>query len=145
MILSDSLSVKSRQPHLHRFLKLTCAFVSGTSHYWMNAPIHVTRVTMKSKTTLLLLPALIALNLITTGRVTAHTFTTLHSFTPYPNYTNTDGANPNGFVLSGNVLYGTAANGGSSMAGTVFRVNTDGTGFTTLHNFTGGNDGIYPH
>ncbi len=75
---------------------------------------------------------------------TAQTFTILHSFTAYPSYTNTDGANPNGFVLSGNVLYGTAANGGSSQAGTVFKVNTDGTGFTTLHSFTGGHDGASP-
>jgi uncharacterized repeat protein (TIGR03803 family) len=39
-------------------------------------------------------------------------------------------------VLSGNILYGTAYAGGSSINGTVFAVNTDGTGFTTLHSFT---------
>jgi uncharacterized repeat protein (TIGR03803 family) len=39
-------------------------------------------------------------------------------------------------VLSGNTLYGTAGGGGSSGNGTVFAVNTDGTGFTTLHSFT---------
>src|SRR5258708_3684804 len=90
------------------------------------------------------LPALIAmLNLIPAGRVTAQTFTTLHSFSAYPNYTNTDGANPNGFVLSESILYGTAAHGGSSLGGTIFRVNTDGTGVTNLHSFTG-SDGINP-
>src|SRR5207247_4674528 len=38
----------------------------------------------------------------------------------YP-FTNSDGANPYaGLFLSGNILYGTAANGGSSGFGTVF-------------------------
>jgi uncharacterized repeat protein (TIGR03803 family) len=79
-------------------------------------------------------------------------FTNLHSFTatsgPYPS-TNSDGANPfAGLILSGNNLYGTAIAGGGSGYGTVFRLNTDGTGFTNLHNFTvvsGGNsDGASP-
>lgn len=60
-------------------------------------------------------------------------------------YTNNDGAWPEaGLVLSGNVLYGTASEGGSSGKGTVFAVNADGTGFTTLHSFTGGSDGAFP-
>jgi uncharacterized repeat protein (TIGR03803 family) len=47
-----------------------------------------------------------------------------------------DGNQPSAnLVLSDNVLYGTAAYGGSSGNGTVFRVNTDGTGFKTLHDF----------
>src|ERR1035437_4022567 len=90
---------------------------------------------------LFLLPALIAgLNLIPAGRVTAQTFTTLHSFTaaPGPLYTNSGGALPQaGLILSGTTLYGTAVNGGSSGNGTVFAVSTNGTGFTTLHTFTG--------
>ena len=50
--------------------------------------------------------------------------------------TNSDGANPYaGLILSGNTLYGTASDGGSSGNGTVFAVNTDGTGFTNLHSF----------
>lgn len=47
-------------------------------------------------------------------------------------------------TLSGNTLYGTASYGGSSNAGTVFALNTDGTGFRLLHTFTGGNDGGWP-
>ena len=100
---------------------------------------------------LFLLPALIAgFGLIPAGRVTAQTFTTLHSFTALSNYTNSDGTFPRaGLILSGNTLYGTAQYGGSgggstSGNGTVFAVNTDGTGFTTLHTFTGGSDGGEP-
>ena len=68
-------------------------------------------------------------------------------------YTNSDGANPYaGLILSGNTLYGTALYGGSSGDGTVFAINTDGTGFTNLHSFTAtlrfglrtNSDGAYP-
>ncbi|MBI3852990.1 MAG: hypothetical protein HY298_22280, partial [Verrucomicrobia bacterium] len=96
---------------------------------------------MKTKN-LFLLPALIAvINLIPAGRVTAQSFTTLYSFTATadPYYTNSDGGGPwAGLItnLSGNTLYGTALSGGSSGNGTVFAVNTDGTGFTNLHSFT---------
>ena len=66
----------------------------------------------------------------------AQTFTNLHSFTAMSGLTNSDGANPYaGLTLSGNTLYGTAAYGGSFCVGTVFAVNTDGTGFTNLHSF----------
>jgi uncharacterized repeat protein (TIGR03803 family) len=68
-------------------------------------------------------------------------FTTLHSFT------DTEGAQPrDGLILSGNTLYGTAYySSGSSGNGTVFAVNTNGTGFTILHAFAGSpNDGANP-
>ncbi len=98
---------------------------------------------------LLLLPALIAgLGLIPAGRVTAQNYTTLYNFTGLyePDFTNSDGAHPEAeLILSGNTLYGTTAIGGpGSNKGTVFRVNTDGTGFTNLHSFTGGPDGGNP-
>ena len=35
--------------------------------------------------------------------------------------------------MSGNTLYGNTLNGGSSGNGTVFRINTDGSGFTTIY------------
>src|SRR5262249_26018302 len=75
-------------------------------------------------------------------------FTVLHSFSsdmPFSTLidqsgmfripTNVDGEFPTTLILSGSTLYGTAAYGGSSDAGTVFSLNTDGTGFTVLHNF----------
>jgi uncharacterized repeat protein (TIGR03803 family) len=66
-------------------------------------------------------------------------FTNVYSFTATSssNLTNSEGANPiGGLILSGNTLYGTAYYGGSSGNGTVFAVNTNGTGFTTLYSFT---------
>ena len=48
-----------------------------------------------------------------------------------------------GLVLSGGALYGTTTYGGSSGYGTVFKVNTDGTGYTVLKSFTG-SDGAKP-
>ncbi len=67
-------------------------------------------------------------------------FTNLYRFTG-----GNDGSDPTGgLILSGNTLYGTAETGGSSDNGTVFAVNTNGTGFTTLYSFTGGNDGSSP-
>jgi uncharacterized repeat protein (TIGR03803 family) len=67
-------------------------------------------------------------------------FTPLHGFSAtalYPDPdTNSDGVGPEaGLILSGNTLYGTALGGGRWAEGTVFALNTDGTGFTILHNF----------
>ena len=92
---------------------------------------------------------LAVLGLIPTSRATAQTFTTLHSFTDgtgsFPYVTNSDGANPFGkLLLSGDTLYGTAITGGSSGNGTVFKINTNGSGFDNLYSFTGGNDGANP-
>jgi uncharacterized repeat protein (TIGR03803 family) len=70
-------------------------------------------------------------------------FTTLYSFAASPgynaqgSYTNSDGSFPNAnLLLSGNTLYGTTGSGGGSGSGTVFQINTNGTGFTTLYYFT---------
>jgi uncharacterized repeat protein (TIGR03803 family) len=86
---------------------------------------------------LLLLPILLTgLGFMLAGPVTAQTFTTLYGFTANgPN--NTDGRFPSGgLTLSSNTLYGTAASGGTGDGGTVFALNTDGTGFATLYSFT---------
>jgi uncharacterized repeat protein (TIGR03803 family) len=86
-----------------------------------------------------LLPALIAvMGLLLTEPATAQNFTTVHSFKGKANFSiNGDGASPRaGFILSGSTLYGTAFNGGDSGSGTVFKVNTDGSGFTILHTFS---------
>ncbi len=74
-------------------------------------------------------------------------FTTLHSFTATSINANSDGASPEaGLILTSNTLYGTARSGGSSGAGTVFKLNTDGTGFTILHSFAGyPNEGAHPY
>lgn len=96
---------------------------------------------------LLLLPLLVGcFSLMTAGPLTAQPLMTLHSFK------GSDGDEPSGgFILSGNTLYGTARWGGESGSGTVFSLDTDGSGFTNLHSFaTGGwpsgnrSDGIGP-
>jgi uncharacterized repeat protein (TIGR03803 family) len=64
-------------------------------------------------------------------------FTNLYSFSPLVNETNNDGANPlGGLVLSGSTLYGTTFLGGANGQGTVYKLNTDGSGFTTLYTFS---------
>lgn len=51
--------------------------------------------------------------------------------------TNSDGAYPEaGLTASAGTLYGTTVEGGNSDSGTVFRVNTNGTGFTVLKHFS---------
>ncbi len=61
-----------------------------------------------------------------------------------------DGFSPRGLRLDGHTLYGTTLYGGITNPsvplgyGTVFKVNTDGSGFTTLKQFTGSDDGGSP-
>ena len=76
----------------------------------------------------------------TAAHLPAQSFMTLYNFTG-----GGDGETPNaGLVLSGNILYGTTRNGASPQWGTVFAVNTDGSGFTTLYSFTDVSDGARP-
>src|ERR1022692_710059 len=85
-----------------------------------------------------LLTMIAVLGLMLAGRVSAQTFTILHSFTG-----GKDGTSPpGGLILSGNTLYGTASAGGSAGNGSVFAVNTDGIGFTNLHSFTANSGSI---
>jgi uncharacterized repeat protein (TIGR03803 family) len=82
---------------------------------------------------------------ILAGRLTAQTLTTLHSFAPQDlnTYANEDGALPlAGLVLLGNSLFGTTGSGSASANGTVFTINSDGTGFSDLYSFTVGTLGI---
>ncbi|HWY74747.1 MAG TPA: choice-of-anchor tandem repeat GloVer-containing protein, partial [Verrucomicrobiae bacterium] len=63
--------------------------------------------------------------------------TTLHNFPAMINSTNNDGANPQGgLTVSGSSLYGMSAYGGASGSGTIFKLNTDSSGFATLYNFS---------
>src|SRR5690349_10758797 len=60
-------------------------------------------------------------------------------------FTNHDGAGPTaGLILSGNTLYGAAVRGGSVSLGTIFALQTDGTGFRVVHDFGVTPDGNYP-
>lgn len=71
----------------------------------------------------------------------------IHAFAPLGNgaATNSEGANPqSNLLLAGGRLYGTTLYGGSDGAGTIYAVNTNGTGFTVLHTFTV-SDGANPY
>lgn len=76
-------------------------------------------------------------------------FNTIYSFSGgingYAVVTNASGADPNrNLTISGNTVFGTTWLGGIYANGVVFRVNTDGTGFRTLYNFTDSDDVMYP-
>jgi len=68
-------------------------------------------------------------------------FQVLHSFLG-----NKDGAIPcAGVTIVGSTLFGTTQNGGTANDGTVFSINTNGSGYNVLHTFIGGaNDGAIP-
>jgi uncharacterized repeat protein (TIGR03803 family) len=70
-------------------------------------------------------------------------FNLLHEFAG----SNDDGATPWGnLILSGSTLYGMTKEGGDGNKGTIFKIQTDGTGFNLLHEFAGGgSDGQYPY
>lgn len=69
-------------------------------------------------------------------------YTALH----YCNSRATNGSRPYGsLTLAGGNLYGMAYLGGASNLGALFRMNTDGSGYTNLHDFAGGAaDGANP-
>jgi len=87
------------------------------------------------------LGTVIAINTDGTGYTNLHVFTSL----------GTDGgASYSGLVASGGTLYGTTIGGGASGYGVVFSINTDGSGYTTLHSFRGPGgtpqtEDIYPY
>ena len=93
-----------------------------------------------------LLSSLIAImGFMLPGLAAAQTFTNLYNFHGQFFLGVGDGSFPEGgLVLSGNTLYGTAEGGGTHDAGIIFRVNTDGTDYTNLYNFTDGADGANP-
>jgi uncharacterized repeat protein (TIGR03803 family) len=71
-------------------------------------------------------------------------FTVLYTFSEWSGYinngfvsgnTNADGQYPVISAISGNTIYGSAYQGGGFCEGTIFKINTDGTDFTNLHNF----------
>jgi len=66
---------------------------------------------------------------LSAASVPAQVYNTLHSFGSVYR----DGTGPlTGLALHGNTLYGTTVSGGTNYNGTVFKVNTDGTGYATL-------------
>jgi uncharacterized repeat protein (TIGR03803 family) len=86
----------------------------------------------------------------------AQSYSLLHTFAPGAIQhlglilTNSDGANSQGgLAFSGATLYGSAKNGGTTGSGTLFAVDTNGTGFRLLYTFSsdlaGNSDGANPN
>ena len=71
----------------------------------------------------------------------AQNYFVLHKFTA--GFTAAEGADPHDLVSSGTTLYGATSKGGCFGFGTLFKVNTDGTGFNVLKQFTEWNQGCY--
>ena len=70
-------------------------------------------------------------------------FQTLHVFASGQNATNGYGP-AGGLALSGSTLFGTTSGGGKYGTGTIFQINTNGTGFAVLKNFSAyGSDSAY--
>lgn len=90
--------------------------------------------------------ALACFGLVAPPMLSAQPFTTLHSFLPIAgNETNGDGyLLYSGLVLSGDTLYGTASYGGTNGNGTVFSINTSGSNFTVLHEFSASQGALLP-
>jgi uncharacterized repeat protein (TIGR03803 family) len=76
-----------------------------------------------------------AINTNGTGFTVLHTFSA-EAINSLRVDTNSEGIGPNGLILSGNTLYGTASQGGANGNGTLFAINTNGSGFTNLYTFS---------
>jgi uncharacterized repeat protein (TIGR03803 family) len=102
------------------------------------------------KTRFTLILALVALSFLPNS-MRGQSAITLHEFSSTPGQfsgPNADGAHPYQFlVLASNTLYGTCAYGGLAGGGNVFKINTDGSGFTVVHDFLGykSSDGLDPY
>src|SRR5205814_3431668 len=127
-----------------------CPFPAGTSHCSVMTKIadalNPNEDSMKTNilNPLLLLALLTALILIPAGHLRAQTFTTIKSFGIFTNIT---GFNPQSTLVQGpdGTLYGTATYGEASVAGTVFKMQSDGSGFTVLKFFTNTLEGANPY
>src|ERR1051326_3526362 len=78
------------------------------------------------------------LNLLSVGEASAQTFTTFGNSQGSPSFLgNLLYASLHGLALSGNTFYGTApGDNETGLSGSVYALNTDGTGYTNLYSFT---------
>ena len=90
-----------------------------------------------------LLTSIIAIAIVGLASIANADYTDLYNFGGGAG----EGETPYGsLVRSGNILYGMTESGGISNKGVIFKIDSDGNNYTTLHNFTGiATDGSAPH
>lgn len=71
-------------------------------------------------------------------------YTVVHEFTEDLNGERPDGAFPGEIIVDGNTIYGVTGEGGTEEAGAIYKINTDGTGYSVLHSFEEDVFGEYP-
>jgi len=82
--------------------------------------------------------------LLTTPTSHAQTFTRLKSFASTAAGRPEGSFAQGGLALSGGMLYGVMNGGGISNNGTLYKLSTNGGGFTVIHHFAGGSEGSSP-
>lgn len=71
-------------------------------------------------------------------------YTVLHEFTEDLDGERPDGAFPGEIIANGNTIYGVTGEGGTDEAGAIYKINSDGTGYSVLHSFEEDAFGEYP-
>ena len=120
--------------------KYPAAMVEGGTMEWRISVLVLKPTRLRASVAVLASASMFLVLLAMIQTAQAQSFKVLHSFTDRP-----DGSEPFAGLIHDNAgnLYGTTYLGGTSGAGTVFKVNKAG-GVTVLYNFTGGSDGGFP-
>jgi len=73
-------------------------------------------------------------------------YTVVHEFVEDINFERPDGAFPEGIVADGSTIYGVTNEGGADESGIIYKINTNGTGFSVIHEFEDGvsTNGSFP-
>ena len=71
-------------------------------------------------------------------------YTVVHEFVEDINFERPGGAFPNGIVADGTTIYGVTNEGGAEDVGAIYKINTNGSGFSVIHDFSEDPNGAFP-